>query len=298
MPTWDEILKEVEDQNPARTLEKYVAALSHATKRTTICYLSAFTVLKPPVPPPFHSIIDQDIQGFMSCSKGVSKEELDLVLHTPGGDYEATKRIINYLQEIYAHIRVFVPHMAMSGGTLMACAADEILMGPYSSLVPTDPQIWLKDRFVPIDAVINEFERAFKEVADEPAKALLWNERLSQIPFGIVSAIETMKTNAKLFLKDLLKKRNCKNRSASEVGSVVDFLSAHEKHSSHGKGICLKDAQDNYLNVSDLRSDKILEDHVLSIYHAAIILFQKTPAQKIIINNLNNIYANNFIQQK
>ena len=44
-----------------------------------------------------------------------------------------------YLLSIDKHIHVFIHHMAMSGGTLMACAADEIYMGPYSSLGPTDP---------------------------------------------------------------------------------------------------------------------------------------------------------------
>ena len=139
MPTWDKILKEVQDLSPVKIFEKYITALSRKTNRTTICYMSAFSVIKPPVPSPFHAIIDQDIQGFMTCSKDVDKNKLDLILHTAGGDYEATKRIINYLHETYKHIRVFVPHMAMSGGTLIACAADEIYMGPYSSLGPTDP---------------------------------------------------------------------------------------------------------------------------------------------------------------
>ena len=91
MPTWDDILKEADDLNPLRVLEKYISKLTTVTKRTSICYMSAFTVIKPPVPSVFHSIIDQDIQGFMTCSKGVNKEALNLIIHTPGGDYEATK---------------------------------------------------------------------------------------------------------------------------------------------------------------------------------------------------------------
>lgn len=63
MPTWDKILNEIENLNPLTVLEKYIKKLYERTQRTTICYMSAFTVLKPPVPTPFHSIIDQDIQG-------------------------------------------------------------------------------------------------------------------------------------------------------------------------------------------------------------------------------------------
>jgi len=297
MPTWDEILKEVDALNPLKVLEDYISALSEKTGNTTICYMSAFSIIKPPVPSPYHSIIDQDIQGFMTCSKDINKNALDLILHTPGGDYEATKRIINYLHETYKHIRVFIPHMAMSGGTLLACGANEIFMGPYSSLGPTDPQVFLVKDYVPVNAIIKEFERAFKEVSQDPKKALLWNERLKQIPFGRISAAEIMRDNTLKYLKDLLKIRNCSNKSEKQIDKIAEFLNDPSEHSSHGKAVSLKEAIDIKLNVKDLRKDKKLEDAVLSIYHSAIILFEKTSAQKIIVNNKNRRYINNYSQK-
>ena len=294
MPTWDKILQEVEALNPLAVVDKYIQALSQQTERTTIGYMSAFTVIKPPVPQPFHAIIDQDIQGFMTCSKGVNKETLDLILHTPGGDYEATKRLINYLQGIYQHIRVFIPHMAMSGGTLIACAADEIYMGPYSSLGPTDPQILLGGSYVPVNAIISEFHQAFQEVSADPTKALLWNERLKQVPFGQLRAIETMRENTLKYLKQLLQTRNCHDKEESVIDRIVEFLNSDAVHSSHGKGISVKEAQKLQLTVKDLSAEKMLEDAVLSIYHATIILFEKTPVQKVIINNLQARYINSY----
>lgn len=295
MPTWDEILSVLkkEELPELKTLDQYVKKLAKYTKRTVICYMSAFTLIKPPVPSVFHSIIDQDIQGFMTCTKGVSKDGLDLILHTPGGDYEATKRIINYLIETYKHIRVFVPHLAMSGGTLLACASDEIYMGPYSSLGPTDPQIYLGGSYVPVDAIINECREAFKEVSGDPSKALLWSDRLKQIPFGKLKAIENMKNNALDYVKSLLETKNCRGKEASEIEDNAKFLSSHEGHSSHGKGISLKDVEGR-LNVKDLRSDKILEDLVLTIYHSATLLFQNSHTQKIIINNKDRRYINSY----
>ena len=286
MPTWDKILEESRQFHPLYLLERYVKNLYDFTNNTTICYLSAFTIIKPPVPSVLHSVIDQDIQGFMTCSKDVQKRKLDLILHTPGGDYEATKRIINYLHETYSYIRVFVPHMAMSGGTLIACAADEIYMGPYSSLGPTDPQILINNRYIPIGAVIKEFEKAFEEVTKEPKKAILWIKRLEQIPFGLYDSIITMRDNSNRYLKELLLKRNCKNKTEEEVDKIVKLLNTHSKHSSHGKGISLTLARDELqLNIKNLHSFKELEDRVLSVYHAATILFQQTQIQKIIINN-------------
>ncbi len=230
----------------------------------------------------------------MTCSKGVDKEHLDLILHTPGGDYEATKRIITYLHQTYSHIRVFIPHLAMSGGTLIACASDEIYMGPYSSIGPTDPQVYLNGNYVPVDAIINEFNSAFQDVSEDPTKALLWSERLKQVPFGQLKAAENMKNNSLKYLDTLLAQRNCKNKK--KITELAKFLNSHEDHSSHGKGISLDVAIDKGLAVKDLRTDKELEDLILSIYHSAILLFQRTSAQKIIINNKKRRYINNFSQ--
>jgi hypothetical protein len=296
MPTWDKILQEVESLNPLRVLDKYLSNLSRQTKRTSICYMTAFTVVKPPVPSLFHSIIDQDIQGFMTCSKGVDKDGLNLIVHTPGGDYEATKRIITYLHETYKHIRVYIPHMAMSGGTLFACSSDEIFMGPYSSIGPTDPQVFLDGNYIPVGALINEFNKAFEEVSSDPSTALLWNERLNKVPFGKLKAAENMRDNSFKYLVDLLKTRNCRDKKDDKIESIAKFLNSHEGHSSHGRGISLKDAKEIGLNVFDLREQKETEDIILSIYHAAIVLFQKTAAQKIIINNKKSKYINNYSQ--
>ena len=295
MPTWDKVLLEVDEQlNPLKILEKYIDELHQYVKRTIFCYMSAFSIIKPLVPSPFHSIIDQDLQGFMTCVKDTDKNTLDLIIHTPGGDYEATKRIINYLHLTYQHIRVFIPHLAMSGGTLIACAADEIYMGPYSSLGPTDPQVLLGRNYVPVNAILNEFEQAFQDVISDPRKALLWNERLKLVPFGMLKAAEIMKENSFQYLQELLKKRNCKGKSEEVIKKAAEFISGREQSVPHGQGISLEKAIDLRLNVKDLRTDKELEDRVLSIYHSAIILFQKTIAQKIIINHNRLKYINNY----
>jgi len=289
MPTWDNILEIVNGKAPNEIFENYVAQLSSFTNRTTICYMSAFTIPRRAVHPISHSIIDQDMQGFMTCSNDVNKDGLDLILHLPGGDSEATKRIINYLHETYSHIRVFVPHMALSGGTLIACAADEIYMGSYSSLGPTDYQILIGGNYIPIEAIIEEFEQAFEDVRKEPNKAALWLQRLNQVPFGLYKSIENTKVRSKEYLRELLKIRNCKNKNDQELESIVEFLNTQKSHSTHGSGICFKDVKGK-LNVVDLRSDKDLEDKVLSIYHSAIILFEKTTIEKIIVNNKGKRY--------
>jgi ClpP class serine protease len=66
---------------------------------------------------------------------------LDLVLHTPGGLVLAALQIARAVRDHKAKVTVFVPHYAMSGGTLIALAADEIVMCSHSVLGPVDPQL-------------------------------------------------------------------------------------------------------------------------------------------------------------
>jgi ClpP class serine protease len=66
---------------------------------------------------------------------------IDLLLHTPGGLVLAAMQIARAVEAHKAKVTVYVPVYAMSGGTLIALAADEIVLGEFSVLGPIDPQI-------------------------------------------------------------------------------------------------------------------------------------------------------------
>jgi ClpP class serine protease len=66
---------------------------------------------------------------------------IDLLLHTPGGLVLASDQIASALKRHKGKVTVLIPHYAMSGGTLVALAADEILMDPDAVLGPVDPQL-------------------------------------------------------------------------------------------------------------------------------------------------------------
>ncbi len=69
------------------------------------------------------------------------EQPIDLILHTPGGLVLAAEQIAKALAEHKGKVTVFIPHYAMSGGTLIALAADEIVMDRNAVLGPVDPQI-------------------------------------------------------------------------------------------------------------------------------------------------------------
>lgn len=66
---------------------------------------------------------------------------IDMILHTPGGLVLASEQIATAIHRHPARVTVFVPHYAMSGGTLIALAADEIVMSDNAVLGPVDPQL-------------------------------------------------------------------------------------------------------------------------------------------------------------
>jgi ClpP class serine protease len=84
----------------------------------------------------------EDAQTIIAAIKDTPREiPIDLIVHTPGGLVLAAMQIARALQAHPARVRVMVPVYAMSGGTLIALAADEIVMGEFSVLGPIDPQL-------------------------------------------------------------------------------------------------------------------------------------------------------------
>lgn len=66
---------------------------------------------------------------------------IDLIVHSPGGLVLASLQIARAIRKHPGKVTVFVPHYAMSGGTLIALAADQIVMSPHAVLGPVDPQL-------------------------------------------------------------------------------------------------------------------------------------------------------------
>ncbi len=91
---------------------------------------------------------------------------IDLILHTPGGLVLAAEQIAYALAAHPAKVTVFVPHYAMSGGTLLALAANEIVMAPQAVLGPVDPQLGQQPAASILRAVERQIERN-KDVDDQ-----------------------------------------------------------------------------------------------------------------------------------
>ena len=92
---------------------------------------------------PFRRFIDiEDSEQILRAIRMTPADmPIDLILHTPGGLVLASDQIAHALKRHPGRVTVIVPHYAMSGGTLVALAADEILMDPDAVMGPVDPQL-------------------------------------------------------------------------------------------------------------------------------------------------------------
>ena len=92
---------------------------------------------------PFYRFItvEDSEQVLRAIRKTPPDQPIDLILHTPGGLVLAATQIAKAIKDHKAKTTVIVPHYAMSGGTLIALAADEIIMDPNAVLGPVDPQL-------------------------------------------------------------------------------------------------------------------------------------------------------------
>lgn len=113
---------------------------------------------------------------------------IDIILHTPGGLVLASEQIANALKKHQAKVTVFVPHYAMSGGTLIALAADEIVMDENAVLGPLDPQLGQK----PAASVLKILEqKPIDKISDETLiLADLAKKAISQIKNLIISLLQ------------------------------------------------------------------------------------------------------------
>ena len=292
MATWKEVADDVDknycgDANAA--LRKYLEEYAEHASRNVVVYYSCW-LQKPQLTQKFPEgfiIADGDKISFMDCfSKLESSRGLDLVLHTPGGDIAATESLVAYVRATFGtNVRAVVPQLAMSCGTMIACACKEILMGKQSSLGPTDPQI----HGVPAQAILDEFERAVEDIKKDPVRRHAWQPILSNYgPTWVEEADNASKWAVDLVREWLQTGMFKRKRNASErTERVLARFGSHSKTKSHSRHISRTDAKACGLSVTRLEADEELEDIVVNLHNLCVLSAMRNPSlTKMMANHL------------
>jgi len=304
MPTWSGILKELEESSRAlggppdfdAIRRKYLVQVHQHTGRNVILYATKWTQAGQ-MSGPFVSIVDEDLQGIMEVVYRLSGPNLDLILHSPGGSLAAAEAIVIYLRSKFKHIRVIVPQLAMSAATMIACAADVIVLGKHSFLGPIDPQVVvgtkLGQRMIPAQAILDQFEQAERECQD-PRKLGAWLPMLEQYGPDLLVQCENASELSRELVCGWLAKymfRREANRE-SKATKVAAWLADHRLWKSHNRHIPRDILRRKGLKIEHLEGDQKAQDLFLSVFHATTHTFNGTAAVKIIENHLGRAFIN------
>lgn len=216
---------------------------------------------------------------------------LDLILHTPGGEMAATESLVDYLRSMFGtNINAIVPQIAMSGGTMIACACKEIVMGKQSSIGPIDPQV----NGLAAHGVIEEFENALVHIKADPDAVAVWQPIIANYhPTLLGECRKAMEWAVELARQWLTSGMFGKAKKPdAKVARIVRGLSDHALNLSHSRHISLEAAKQLGLNVRSLEEDSEMQDLVLSVHHSCIHTLAGTPAIKIIENHNGAAFIN------
>jgi membrane-bound ClpP family serine protease len=286
MPDWNQLLNEIISTGSTHDVirRKYLRELHDLTGRNIIIYYSGWLQKRNLEGV---EVNDADKNGFMTVVHQLDRAKgLDLLLHTPGGETAATESLVDYLRAMFGNdIRAFVPQLAMSAGTMIACACKEIFMGKQSSLGPIDPQF----RGIPAHGVVEEFNRAHKEIRQDPSKIPVWQPILAKYSPAFIGECEKAIEWASEMVTEWLLEGMFEGRQTKKkiemVKAIVNDLSDHALSKSHVRHLPHDRCKEIGLKIRCLEDDQKLQDAVLSVHHACIHTLGATPAFKIIENH-------------
>ncbi|MFN8162844.1 MAG: hypothetical protein U0R26_03255 [Solirubrobacterales bacterium] len=222
--------------------------IERVTKRRLVAYIAG----------PGTSITGIDIPPFVDLLDDVDAgQPLDLMLHTPGGDVDQAERIVLLCRKRVgdAEFRVIVPDSAKSAGTLIAIAADEIVMGDPSELGPIDPQIFIttasgEDMARPAQSFLDGLKQIREETGDgdlSPAYFPLLDKLDPALIDFCQKAIKRSKKFAQSFLEQYMLKDD-----PQKAADIAAELANVEKYLSHSATIDAVEAHQLGLNVNIL----------------------------------------------
>lgn len=304
MPNWSDLLDTFGnlpngDEKSAWLNEQLNEQLTSIARRqgtNVIVYASGF-LQKPAVPPFATSINREDVNGLMCAANGLDFDKgLSLVVHTPGGEMASTETMIDYLRSKFDHIEVIVPVYAMSGGTMIALNSDRIYMGRQSQLGPIDAQLPLPGGFVSASSILDQFNTAKEEISADRNAAVAWAPILQTIGPSLLSqakkALELGQQIAELGLARYM--FHGEDDARNLAAEVAEYFNSEDVHLNHGRRIGVDECANVGLRVERLEEDQDFQDAVLTAYHLLTIVFEQSPAVKIVRNHTGRGWVKNF----
>lgn len=217
-------------------------------------------------------ITRDDVVGVVEMLHNVPRNtSIDFLLHTGGGDIDAAEKIVTLLRTTVGteRLRVIVPDFAKSAGTLIALAADKIVMSDSSELGPIDPQFLKKDgdgnvRWLSVLSYLKAYENlcARLRTAPDDAPARLMISKLD--PTTVVQ-FEAISKRARTLAEEHLNRWMFQQKKATYTKIASDLMDTN-LWPAHGQMISWEDAKQMELEVEYLHPESLEWRDYWSLY--------------------------------
>lgn len=226
------------------------------------------------------SIIYGDLLPISDQLANLSGHSIDLILESPGGSGEVAEDIIRLVRSKYEDLAVIIPGYAKSAATLMAMAADEILMGPTSAVGPIDAQLFWQGKVFSADALLEGMEKIKREVVQTGTLNKAYIPILQNISPGELQSAENALEFAKKLVTHWLatyKFKKWVTHSSTGQGvtnderekraeEIAGQLCDHGRWLTHGRSIKKEDLEAMRLKVTDYTLSQDLDDAIRRYY--------------------------------
>lgn len=315
-PILQQVLKEIGEANQSadrirnESILKYTTLIPQLEKnnKKLIVYIAR-------VGSPNSSISSDDIAPFGSMLSTIGKvENLDLMIHSPGGNGVVAEKIVEMCRNhCKKHFRVIVPNMAKSAATLIALGADEIVMGDSSELGPIDPQ-----KIINVGGVLQQIsaqsfiqarKKLLKDLQELRKKGQDTTGILQQLAFSSMDPAFILECEREVeFAKDFVKKRMpggmLKEKFSSlsltqrtrKASNIARNLTSTNKRFIHGRMIGPAECNTIGLNITELKQEDSDWEKIFELYVRAevFIMVNSKPenqASKLFIDSHTHLLA-------
>ena len=285
--------------------KKQLARVSELRGRAVLAFTSAISKSKAPI-----SIDYDDIVPIKDQLSNLTGDKIDIILETPGGYAEYAEQIVEYIRRKFSDVAFIIPGAAMSAGTIMAMAGDDILMSPLSSLGPIDAQIFQQGKRFSAHAFLEGLNKIKEEINDTGILNKAYIPILQNVSPGEIQSAQ----NALDFAKDLVtgwlskyKFKNWKIHSSNQqpvaekdkkkrAAEIADQLCDHGKWKTHGRSISIDDLRKMKLKITDYTESQELSDAIERYFTLLKMDFDSSTFFKIYETPKSQIYRHIPIQ--
>lgn len=228
------------------------ADIEELRKRPLIIYATKFLDALPNTP----NFIDiSDVDGFTDLVQSTNgSEEVDVLLHSPGGRPDATERIVHILRNKFKKVHFLIPHSAYSAATMLALSGDSVTLHPSATLGPIDPQL----NGTPARSIKRGFEKVKEIIKQEGPEALpAYIPLIEKYSLDLLELCEDSEKLSKDLVSDWIKTFMLKGVEVypNQIADAVDFFSDYDKHLLHSRPLIISKLSEFKLNIEQANND-------------------------------------------